>query len=97
MTTIINGYISYPSLKFLLNSKFSDRGIEENMNYTIETKSLETFLLKHAPGYIEVTPYHWLKQGEPIREIQIFSSLAFLTISVIGNISQLFFIIAFAR
>ena len=67
------------------------------MNDTIETKSLETFLLKHAPGYIEVTPHHWLKQGEPTREIQIFSSLAFLTISVIGNISQLFFIIAFAR
>ena len=80
-----------------MNVKFSDRGIEENMNDTIETKSLETFLLKHAPGYIEVTPYHWLKQGEPTREIQIFSSLAFLTISVIGNVSQLFFIIAFAR
>ena len=67
------------------------------MNHTIETKSLETFLLKHAPEYIEVTPYHWLRQGEPKREVQIFSSLSFLIISVIGNVSQLFFIIAFAR
>ena len=63
----------------------------------IVSKSFRTYLLETVPEYIEVVPNHWLEHDKPEPNVQLYISIAFLIICIIGNMSQLLVMVAYGR
>ena len=59
--------------------------------------TLNSFLGNHSPEYIDVVPQHWLEQDSPRVEVQIYASVAFLSICFPGNVGQILVITAYCR
>ena len=66
--------------------------IEDQNNIT-----LQAYLCEKNPDYVEMVPNHWLNQDQPVPEIQTFTSIFLLVLSITGNTSQLLVMSAFKR
>ena len=59
--------------------------------------TLQAYLCEKNPDYVEMVPNHWLTQDQPVPEIQTFTSIFLLVLSITGNTSQLLVMSAFIR